>query len=135
MFHKDLKGQNLHIARSNYGNGSPVGVITPAIIAEFYWDVIGSELWMSTGTGINDWVVASSGITTYNNEVITIVNAQLTYTLSATPVIAQSTQIYLSGLRLKYSIDFTVSGDQITLIPSALDYLPDNTMEMEILYI
>ena len=134
MFHKDLKGANLHISRSNYGNGSPVGVVTPSIIAELYWDVVAHELWMSTGTGINDWI-NGSGSSSYNREVITIVNSQLIYTLSATPVVAQSTQIYLSGLKLKYSIDFTVSGDQITLIPSALEFEPDNSMEMEILYI
>ena len=134
MFHKFLRGANLHISRSNYGSGSPVGVVTPSINAEFYWDVIAHQLWMSTGTGINDWVLSGGG--GYNNrELIPIINSQLIYTLSATPIIAQSTEIYLSGIKLRYNEDFTVVGDQVTLIPVVMGFNPDNTMEMEILYI
>jgi len=135
MFHKNLTGQNLHIARSNAGVGSPVGVVTPTILGELWWDTLAKQLWVSTGTGINDWIIACSGSSNYTSEIIPVVNSQLIYQLSQTPNITQATQIFLTGTKLIYNVDFTVSGDEVTLIPASLGYNPDDSMVMEVLYI
>ena len=55
-FHKDLTGEDLHIARSNYGSGTPVGSITPSIIGEFFFNTDDETLWVSTGLTNTDWI-------------------------------------------------------------------------------
>ena len=61
MKHKNLSGDNLHIGRANSGASSPVGVVTPSIIGEFYWSTAASTLYVSTGLANTNWVVGSGG--------------------------------------------------------------------------
>lgn len=60
--HNALVGANLHIARSAVDTGSPVGVVTPGIVGQFYIDDTTNTLWRANGLTAADWVeVASSG--------------------------------------------------------------------------
>lgn len=61
MFHADLIGTNLHIGRSNSGGGSPIGVVTPGIVGEFWFDTASGELWVADGLTDADWVLVSGG--------------------------------------------------------------------------
>lgn len=38
-----------------FGNGSPVGVVTPGRIGQLYRDAAGAAFWQSTGLSANDW--------------------------------------------------------------------------------
>jgi hypothetical protein len=38
------------------GAGSPVGVVTPTAINQFYRDTSNNTLWESTGLGASDWI-------------------------------------------------------------------------------
>jgi hypothetical protein len=60
MFHSDLIGDNLHIARSNSGIGSPVGVVTPGIVGEFWFDIAAGQLWTADGLTNTSWVPVGS---------------------------------------------------------------------------
>jgi hypothetical protein len=57
MFHKDLKGQDLHGSRVETGTASPVGVVTPSISGVLYADILNGVLWISTGLTNTDWQV------------------------------------------------------------------------------
>lgn len=60
-FHKDLVGADLHIARTASGAGSPVGVVTPGVVGEFYYDTSGTTLYVANGLTNLDWQPAGSG--------------------------------------------------------------------------
>lgn len=61
-FHSALVGANLHIGRANSGAGTPIGVVTPTIVGEFYYDTLGGSLFVANGLTNVDWV-AQSGTT------------------------------------------------------------------------
>lgn len=61
MFHKDLKGLDLHFARTMSGSGSPVGVVTPFIADMLYYDTLNEEAWISTGVANTDWELFAGG--------------------------------------------------------------------------
>lgn len=61
MFHKDLKGQDLHVARSTTGSGSPVGVVTPNVIGLIYTDLSSGSIWVSTGPSNTEWILVTTG--------------------------------------------------------------------------
>jgi hypothetical protein len=54
-FHKDLTGDDLHIARSDQGVGSPVGVVTPGIVGQLFHDSATDDIWIATGLTNTDW--------------------------------------------------------------------------------
>jgi len=56
QFHKDLIGDDLHIARAQAGSGSPTGVVTAGIIGEFYWDYTNNHLYVAEELTDSDWV-------------------------------------------------------------------------------
>lgn len=60
-FHKDLVGFDLHIARFATGSGSPVGVITPGIIGEVFWDSVSNTAWVAYGLLNTNWTQLVSG--------------------------------------------------------------------------
>lgn len=39
-----------------HGTGSPLGVVTPSVIGQSYYDTSGNELWMSNGFGAFNWI-------------------------------------------------------------------------------
>lgn len=53
--HKDLKGTDLHISKITRGAGSPVGVVTPTVAGEMYFDTTNKNLWNATGLTSSDW--------------------------------------------------------------------------------
>lgn len=53
--HKDLVGNNLHIARFASGAGSPVGVVTPGIIGQVYYDTTNGLEYIATGLTSANW--------------------------------------------------------------------------------
>lgn len=59
MFHKNLKGENLHIARANAGAINPIGNITPSIIGEFFFDTAHHLVYISNGLTDTNWEVIS----------------------------------------------------------------------------
>lgn len=61
MKHRELVGDNLHIARSMVGTGSPVGSVTPTIVGQFYIDDVTNALWRATGLTAVDWAQVSGG--------------------------------------------------------------------------
>lgn len=38
-----------------YGTGSPLGVVTPSVIGQTYYDTTGNNLWIATGLGAFNW--------------------------------------------------------------------------------
>lgn len=57
MWHKDLIGVNLHIARINSGSGTPSGVVTSTIVGEGYYDSTNKILYISAVAGTNNnWI-------------------------------------------------------------------------------
>ena len=55
-FHSQLVGSNLHIARANSGTGSPISVVTPGIVGEFYYDTATGFLYVANGLTNADWL-------------------------------------------------------------------------------
>lgn len=62
-FHKNLVGTDLHIGRAMTGSGSPVGIVTPGIIGQFFFDTAADphKLYVAFGLNDTDWTLVSSG--------------------------------------------------------------------------
>lgn len=56
VFHKNLTGDDLHIAKMNTGAGSPSGSVNAAVIGEAYWDTTNNVLYVAEATGTGNWV-------------------------------------------------------------------------------
>lgn len=59
--HKDLVGADLHIARTATGNGSPIGSVTPGVIGQEYFDLVGLVLYVAVGLTDTNWEAVSGG--------------------------------------------------------------------------
>ena len=55
-FHASLIGNDLHGARAFTGTGSPVGVRTPGIVGELYFDTVAQATWIAYGLTNTSWV-------------------------------------------------------------------------------
>ena len=55
QIHSKLIGDELHIARTGVSTGSPIGVVTPGIIGELYWDSAANSLYVAEGLTDADW--------------------------------------------------------------------------------
>ena len=84
---------------------------TPNAGWEFYATSLGSY-YMFNGS---NWIKV--GFTTIENEIPggTKDGVNLTFTLANTPI-TNSVKLYLNGLRLSYTTDFTISGNTISMI-------------------
>jgi hypothetical protein len=60
-WHHELVGDDLHIARSDQGTGSPVGVVTPGIVGQLYHDDATGNIWVADGLTDTDWILNSTG--------------------------------------------------------------------------
>lgn len=60
-FHKNLIGQDLHGGRSFTGTGSPVGVRTPGIVGEQYFDTVAKIQWVAYGLTNTSWTNITGG--------------------------------------------------------------------------
>lgn len=66
-FHKDLDGEDLHIARSDVGLGPPIGVVTPSIVGQLYYDLAGKQMYIAVDQGTlgfltdQDWEILGAG--------------------------------------------------------------------------
>lgn len=79
------------------------------------------------GTSIDD--AAISSVTSWSSEklsqepdIFTISFGVNTYTLSGIPVSPTSSKVLLNGVELDYTTMYTISSNQITLIPTGLEF-------------
>jgi len=61
-FHKDLVGTDLHGSKSNSGTGSPVGVVTPGVVGEHYFDTTSKNEWVAFGLVNTNWQLIGGGM-------------------------------------------------------------------------
>jgi hypothetical protein len=61
MLHKDIIGDDLHIARSRTGTGSPIGSVTPSVAGEIYTDLTSKIIYVASGLTNTSWTSVGSG--------------------------------------------------------------------------
>ena len=60
QIHSQLVGDELHIARAGVSAGSPIGIVTPGIIGELYYDSTNDLLYVAQDLTDTGWVDLSS---------------------------------------------------------------------------
>ncbi len=55
-FHKNLVGNDLHIARTQVGSGDPNGSVTAGIIGQFFYDTANDNLYVAEAADDSSWV-------------------------------------------------------------------------------
>ena len=92
-------------------------------------------LWVKTNLGTNTWLNLTSGtslpITTDN---FASTSGQVLYTLSRTPVDPANSDLTIAGIKYKYSTDYTIAANTLTLVPPSLGFTVNTGMIVSITY-
>ena len=96
--HKNLVGDNLHIAKIDVSTGTPTGSVVAAVIGQMYWDSVANKMYVAEQATNSDWV--HSGIA--NDTLLELSDVDI------------STYVGKAGLHLKVKSDETgiTVGDQ-----------------------
>lgn len=90
-----------------------------------------------SGASIDDTAVAadktwSSAKIAKAPDTFAVITGTNTYTLSGTPVAPASSKAILNGVQLDYTTMFTISSNQITLIPAGLEFYLETGMSLSV---
>lgn len=83
-----------------------------------------------TGGGGSSTPTPPAVTETEKNQIFTPTLGQTSFILTFTPVKPQNTKLYVSGLKQQYGVDFTVTGNVLTLTPQFLAEVKSNPVPL-----
>jgi hypothetical protein len=114
-FHKDITGDDLHIARAAQSVGSPVGVVTPTILGELYSDSASGQLWFSVGLTNADWVSVTGGA-----------GASTEVAQTASIATASLADVIATGMTMTEGVEFTGAGVYLAHFSGSVEHSSSN---------
>ena len=94
--HKTLKGDDLHFAKIDDYFGTPQGNLVPDTLNYLVRDKTTGLVYISVGTGVNDWQVIYGKVRSFKQYFVVGVGGQSVFTLSKKPEV-DSVDVWLNG--------------------------------------